>query len=191
MSSIAAGSSDQKTDQSLLSHIIRSLASPAGEHGGRNVSGLLQEPQDTLNDGTSVGNSEVVSALLSNGQGPPRPFRQHLSEPVSEMPQPGFRVHNASGGEVQEHNNAQAKVNTFDLNDTYIDSDDGTDDVERSPVPANLGTNSLDYPSWMQQNSQQSSPPQTSGNSNSASAQSPSSSSGDAQVKLLGHIIYS
>lgn len=76
----------------------------------------------------------------------------------------------------------QSKLNNFDLNDAYIDSDDGIEDLDRSLVPANLGTSSLDCPSWMQQESHQSSPPQTSGTSDSASAQSPSSSSGDTQV---------
>ncbi|KAL5859331.1 hypothetical protein ACOSQ4_000627 [Xanthoceras sorbifolium] len=184
LSNMQSNRSDQQTDQDLLSHLLRSLASPAGEHGGRSISRLLQEPQDTLNDGTSVGNSEVVSALLSNGQGPPRPFRQHLTVPVSEMPQQGTRVQDARGAELQNSTAGRVKMNNFDLNDIYIDSDDGTDDVvERSPNPVNLGTSSLDCPSWIQQHSQQSSPPQTSGNSDSASAQSPSSSSGDAQSR--------
>ena len=56
------------------------------------------------------------------------------------------------------------------LNDIYIDSDDGMEDPERSLVPENLGTGSLECPSWVQQDSHQSSPPQTSGNSYSASA---------------------
>nr|AVV48326.1 squamosa promoter binding-like protein [Litchi chinensis] len=183
LSNMHSNSSDQKTDQDLLSHLLRSLANPAGEHGGRNISGLLQEPQDTLNDGVSVGNSDVVSTLLSHGQGPPKPFRQHLSEPVSEMPQQGARAHGARGVAVQDGTTGGAKMNNFDLNDIYIDSDDGTDDVERSPIPVNLGTGSLDCPSWIQQDSQQSSPPQTSGNSDSASAQSPSSSSGYDQSR--------
>ena len=84
--------------------------------------------------------------------------------------------------EARDSTSGQVKMNNFDLNDIYIDSDDGTEDIERSPVPATVGTSSLDCPSWVQQDSHQSSPPQTSGNSDSASAQSPSSSSGDAQV---------
>ncbi|MCI23583.1 squamosa promoter-binding-like protein 12-like, partial [Trifolium medium] len=82
--------------------------------------------------------------------------------------------------EARDSTAGQAKMNDFDLNDIYIDSDDGIEDIERLPVTANLGTSSLDYP-WMQQDSHQSSPPQTSGNSDSASAQSPSSSTGEAQ----------
>ncbi|XP_031279779.1 squamosa promoter-binding-like protein 1 [Pistacia vera] len=183
LSNMHSNRSDQKTDQDLLSHLLRSLAGPAGEHGGRSIAGLLQEPQSMMNHGASVGNSEVVSAMIANGQGPPRPFRQHLNVPVSEMPQQGPSAHKTRGAEVENGAAGRIKMNNFDLNDIYVDSDDGTEDVERSPVPANPGSSSLDCPSWVQQDSQQSSPPQTSGNSDSASAQSPSSSSGDAQSR--------
>ncbi|CBI37021.3 unnamed protein product, partial [Vitis vinifera] len=151
--------SDQTKDQDLLSHLLRSLASYGGTNGSRNISGLLQESQ-LLNDGISVGNTEVVSALLPNGV--------HADE---------ARVGN------MQMTSWQIKLNNFDLNDIYIDSDDGMEDLERSPVPENLGTGSLECPSWVQQDSHQSSPPQTSGNSDSASAQSPSSSSGEAQSR--------
>ncbi|XP_044502346.1 squamosa promoter-binding-like protein 1 [Mangifera indica] len=183
LSNMHSNRSDQKTDQDLLSHLLRSLASPAGENGGRSIAGLLQDSQNIMNQGTSVGNPEVVSALIANGQVPPGPFRQHLSVSVSEMPQQGPTAHSARGAEVQDGAAGRIKMNNFDLNDIYVDSDDGTEDVERSPVPANLGGSSLDCPSWVQIDSQQSSPPQTSGNSDSASAQSPSSSSGDAQSR--------
>ncbi|KAL9430528.1 hypothetical protein AB3S75_025836 [Citrus x aurantiifolia] len=182
LSNMHSSRSDQRTDQDLLSHLLRGLASPAGENGGRGISGLLQEHQDMLNERTSAGNSEVVQAFLANGQGCPTPFRQQLNATVSEMPQQVSLPHDARGAEDQDGNAAQIKMNNFDLNDVYIDSDDGTEDVERSPVPANLGTSSIDCPSWVRQDSQQSSPPQTSGNSDSASAQSPSSSS-DAQSR--------
>lgn len=182
LSNMHSSRSDQRTDQDLLSHLLRGLASPAGENGGRGISGLLQEHQDMLNERTSAGNSEVVQAFLANGQGRPTPFRQQLNAAVSEIPQQVSRPHDAGGAEVQDGNAVQIKMNNFDLNDVYIDSDDGTEDVERSPVPANLGTSSIDFPSWVRQDSQQSSPPQTSGNSDSASAQSPSSSS-DAQSR--------
>ncbi|GLT50569.1 hypothetical protein SLA2020_240470 [Shorea laevis] len=174
LSNMHSSQSDPATDKDLLSLLLRSLGSHTGEHGGRNISGLLP------NDGASIVNSEAISALLSNGQGP-QPLKQHLAIPVSEVPQQGVRSHGSRGVEVQRSTGGQIKMNNFDLNDVYIDSDDGTDDTERSPVPVNLVSSSLDCPSWAQQDSHQSSPPQTSGNSDSASAQSPSSSSGDAQ----------
>lgn len=198
--------SDQTKDQDLLSHLLRSLASYGGTNGSRNISGLLQESQ-LLNDGTSVGNTEVISALLPNGsQAPPRPIK-HLKVPESEIPPKGVHADDARVGnmqmtscgkpgimfpikdslpvysEVRDSTAGQIKLNNFDLNDIYIDSDDGMEDLERSPVPENLGTGSLECPSWVQQDSHQSSPPQTSGNSDSASAQSPSSSSGEAQSR--------
>ncbi|XP_057422279.1 squamosa promoter-binding-like protein 1 [Lotus japonicus] len=73
-------------------------------------------------------------------------------------------------------------MNNFDLNDIYIDSDDGIEDLERLPGTTNHVTSSLDYP-WTQQDSHQSSPPQTSRNSESGSAHSPSSSTGEAQCR--------
>ena len=171
---ITANRSDQTTDQDVLSHLLRSLANHTGEQGGRNISGLLPEPQD----------SEAVSTLFLNGQGPPRPFKQHITEPALEMPQKGVRTHDTRGAQVQGNTAGAVKMNNFDLNDIYVDSDDGTDDIERSPAPLNTGTSSLDCPSWVQQDSHQSSPPQTSQNSDSASGQSPSSSSGYAQVSI-------
>ncbi|XP_022770751.1 squamosa promoter-binding-like protein 1 isoform X2 [Durio zibethinus] len=159
--------------QDVLSNLLRSLANHNGEQGGRNITGVLPEPQD----------SEAVSTLFSNGQGPPQPFKQHITEPASEMPQKGVRSCDTMGAKVQSNTAGAVKMNNFDLNDIYVDLDEGTDDIERSPAPLNAGTSSLDCPSWVQQDSHQSSPPQTSRNSDSASAQSPSSSSGDAQSR--------
>ncbi|XP_017979528.1 PREDICTED: squamosa promoter-binding-like protein 1 [Theobroma cacao] len=173
LSNMHSNRSDQTTDQDVLSHLLRSLANHTGEQGGRNISGLLPEPQD----------SEAVSALFLNGQGPPRPFKQHHTGAASEMAEKGVSSHGTRGVKVQGNTAGAVKMNNFDLNDIYIDSDEGTDDIERSPAAVNTGTSSLDCPSWIQQDSHQSSPPQTSGNSDSASAQSPSSSSGDAQSR--------
>ncbi|XP_058008560.1 squamosa promoter-binding-like protein 1 isoform X2 [Hevea brasiliensis] len=174
LSNIHSNRSDQVAGQDLLSHLLRSLASRTIEHGGRNISGLLQEPQDLLNDGTSVGNSEQVGcANVANG----------ANMQTSSSVKPSILNNYPAYSEVRDSTVGQVKVNNFDLNDIYIDSDDGAEDVERSQVPANMGTSSLDCPSWVQQDSHQSSPPQTSRNSDSASAQSPSSSSGDAQSR--------
>ncbi|KAL9385151.1 hypothetical protein Peur_022161 [Populus x canadensis] len=200
LSNMHSNRSDQTTDQDLLSHLLRSLASHDVEHRGGNIFGQLQEPRDLS---TSFGNSAVDSILLSNGEGPSKPLKQHLTVPMSGMPQQVKHLHDANGAniqtasslkpsipnnfatysEVRESTAGQVKMNNFDLNDIYIDSDDGTEDIERSPAPVNARTSSLDCPSWVQQDSRQSSPPQTSGNSDSASAQSPSSSSGEAQSR--------
>ncbi|KAI4301575.1 hypothetical protein L6164_034839 [Bauhinia variegata] len=200
LSNMHSNRSDQTTDQDLLSHLLRSLASQNGEQGSKNLSNLLREPGNLLKEGTSSGKSEMVSTLLSNGsQGL---IRQHQTVSMTEMQHQGMHAHHARASdqqtmsstkpsisnsppaysEARDSTAGQIKINNFDLNDIYIDSDDGMEDMERLPVSANLGTGHLDYP-WAQQDSLQSSPPQTSGNSDSASAQSPSSSSGEAQSR--------
>lgn len=194
LSSMHSNRSDQTTDQDLLSHLLKSLASQAGEPGEKNAPGILREPPNLLNAGTALGNSDLVSTLLSNGfQGPSGPFKQL---PGPEMPGQGLGVDDARDGEIQTMSSSkpcilnsppaysevrdctvgQIKMNNFDLNDIYIDSDDGMDDAERSTAPPTVGTSS-------HSDSHQSSPPQTSGHSDSVSAQSPSSSSGDAQSR--------
>ncbi|MCI03723.1 squamosa promoter-binding-like protein 12-like, partial [Trifolium medium] len=202
---IAADRSDQITDQDLLTHLLRSLASQNDEQGIRNLSNLLREQENLMREGGSSRKSEMVSALFSNGsQGsPPTAITQHQTVSMNRMQQEMMHSHDVRTTDHQlissikpsisnsppasseaRDSSAQIKMNNFDLNDIYIDSDDGTEDLERLPVSTNLGTSSVDYP-WAQQDSHQSSPPQTSGNSDSASAQSPSSSSGEAQVCLL------
>ncbi|XP_041016581.1 squamosa promoter-binding-like protein 1 isoform X1 [Juglans microcarpa x Juglans regia] len=191
-----ANRSDQATDQDLLSHFLRSLAGQTGEQGGKTISGILKEAPNSQSAGNSLGNSELVSTLFTNGpHDPSRTFKDHHPVPVTEMPQQGLRLDEARGGDIQTASSSkpsilssppvysevrdstarQIKMNNFDLNDIYIDSDDGMEDIDRLPDPANMGTSSLD--------SHQSSPPQTSGHSDSVSAQSPASSSGDAQSR--------
>ncbi|XP_050236767.1 squamosa promoter-binding-like protein 1 [Mercurialis annua] len=161
--------SDQVTDQDLLTHLLRSLASQPIEPGGKTISGLLQDPRVLLNDRTSEPVTHAHGTSVANVQ-------------TSSYMKPGLPNNYPAYSEVRNSTAGQAKMNNFDLNDIYVDSDDGAEDIERSPVPTNMGTSSLDCPSWVQQDSHQSSPPQ-SGNSDSASAQSPSSSNGDAQSR--------
>ncbi|XP_014492405.1 squamosa promoter-binding-like protein 1 [Vigna radiata var. radiata] len=203
LSNMHSDRSNQTTDQDLLTHILRSLASQNGEQAGKNISNLLQEPENLLREGGSSRKSEMVSTLFSNGsQGSPTVTRQHEAVSMAKLQQQVTHAHDARASdqqitssikpsmsnsppaysEARDSTAGQIKMNNFDLNDIYIDSDDGMEDLERLPVSTNLVTSSLDYP-WAQQDSHQSSPPQTSGNSDSASAQSPSSSSGEAQSR--------
>ena len=166
------------------------------------MSNLLREPENLLKEGTSSGKSEMVSPFFSNvSHGSPTVVRPQQTVSTSEIQHQVMHTHDTRAADQQTTSStkpsdsnsppaysearnssaSQIKINNFDLNDIYIDSDDGLEDIDRLPVSANLGTNSLDYP-WARQDSHQSSPPQTSGNSDSASAQSPSSSSGEAQV---------
>lgn len=202
LSNMHSDRSDQPTDQDLLTHLLRSLASQNDEQGSKNLSNLLREQENLLREGGSSRNSGMVSALFSNGsQGSPTVITQHQTVSMNQMQQEMVHTHDVRTSDHQlissikpsisnsppayseaRDSSGQTKMNNFDLNDIYVDSDDGTEDLERLPVSTNLATSSVDYP-WTQQDSHQSSPPQTSGNSDSASAQSPSSSSGEAQSR--------
>ncbi|CAO2818215.1 unnamed protein product [Amaranthus hypochondriacus] len=153
----ANNGSNQATDQDLTAQLLRNLANPSMLHMGKGVSEILLESQKLPNGGVSNDNA--------------------LQEPENLFP-----IKNSPPG-YSESTTGRMKLNNFDLNDVYIDSDDGVEDLERSPVNGNFVTGSVEFPSWARQDSYQSSPPQTSGNSDSASAQSPSSSSGEAQSR--------
>ncbi|KAL6186149.1 hypothetical protein ACLB2K_042270 [Fragaria x ananassa] len=80
---------------------------------------------------------------------------------------------------AQEYGRIQ--LNEIDLNNTYDDSQEYLENLGRSHFPVNPGSESHGDPFSIQRDSQKSSPPQTSGNSDSTATQSPSSSSGEAQ----------
>lgn len=193
ISSIAANGANHTEDQDLLSHLLRSLASQGPTNGDKSLSGLLQESSNLLNNRSILRNPEIASLISNGSQAPPRPKERQFTNSAAEMPQkrledartassqsPGILFPIQSNSQAytpgRESTTGRSKLIDFDLNDAYVDSDDCGDDIDRSPVP--------ECPSWLQQDSHQSSPPQTSGNSDSASAQSPSSSSGDNQVLL-------
>jgi len=73
-------------------------------------------------------------------------------------------------------------LSNIDLNSAYDDVQDYVENTRNSRPPLPSGNGSLDHPLWVQCDSLKSSPPQTSRNSDSTSTQSPSSSSGEAQV---------
>ncbi|XP_077240490.1 squamosa promoter-binding-like protein 12 [Tasmannia lanceolata] len=212
LSNLQSNQSDQPKDQDLLSHLLRNLASIASTFDGRNLSGLLQGSQDLRKISASVGtSSELIPSLVSNGvtnvtvqesrpfcptsnldrgtrpQDPPvKPIYQSASVTVASVaiPHKGIVTGNSLAKKLpQESNVERVKLNNIDLNNIYYDSQDCVDGSVRSHNPANLATGGLDYPSCVQLDSHQSSPPQTSGNSDSTSAQSPSSSNGDAQIR--------
>lgn len=200
ISSIAANGANHTEDQDLLSHLLRSLASQGPTNGDKSLSGLLQESSNLLNNKSILRNPEIASLISNGSQAPPRPKEHQFTNSAVEMPQKRLDVHDVRLEDARtassqspgilfpiqsnsqaytpgrESTTGRSKLIDFDLNDAYVDSDDCGDDIDRSPVP--------ECPSWLQQDSHQSSPPQTSGNSDSASAQSPSSSSGDNQVLL-------
>ncbi|KAK9747565.1 hypothetical protein RND81_02G000800 [Saponaria officinalis] len=165
--------SHQAADQDLVAQLLSSLANPSGMHTGKAISGLLHDSHKLLNgsipneiprDGVHTVDNRGVEMQAASPQSPGSLF------PIKESPPAAFS--DSSAG--------RKKLNNFDLNDIYIDSDDGTEDLERSPITDNYASASTDYPPWARHDSQQSSPPQ---NSDSASGQSPSSSSGEAQSR--------
>ncbi|KAK4745296.1 hypothetical protein SAY87_011608 [Trapa incisa] len=176
LSNMHTNQSKQAADQDLLTHLLRSLASSQFE--GKNIARLLQESQTINNGESSLIKSDAVPANASKDlQGPSRPMQLPPTQP------PPCNMNDVRNAEGQNPTEGPSRLNNFDLNDVYIDLDDGLEDLERSPVPVNPRTNSVDCPSWIHQESHQSSPPQTSRNSDSASAQSPSSSTGDIQSR--------
>ncbi|CAH9078940.1 unnamed protein product [Cuscuta europaea] len=178
-----------KEDQNILSHLLKNLVSQGALTGDKSISGILNESSNLLSNGPAFRESELISALISNGspassppkeQAPTASVSKLPMEAVSMFPNESSSLATALG---QESSAGRSKLAVFDLNDIYIDSDDGVEDVERLPVPADLVAGSPECPSWAQKDSHQSSPPQASGHSDSGSAQSPSSSNGDPQSR--------
>lgn len=191
---------------------MRNLASLAGTVDGRNISALLEGSQGLLNAGTSNGDSQKVPDVSQNGSEPsrpsssanvheqPRPMGQCMAASASDMTQKRISSDDAEGGRLKALPGVQntnlppskddlpsksitsIKLNNIDLNNVYDDSEDNVENLGRSHAPVNSGTGFLGNPLWVQQDPHKSSPPQTSGNSDSTSSQSPSTSSGEAQV---------
>ncbi|GAA0138298.1 hypothetical protein LIER_00070 [Lithospermum erythrorhizon] len=202
LANIHSSRASTPNDEDLLSNLLRSLAGQGASDVDKNLSGLIPSVNEPAGTKLSTG-----QAMHSNGhQIPPRPKPHKSSVLESAIPQRLSHAHNAvvdnppkslqkpgitlpstvSSLDYVESGNGsvgRTKLNDFDLNDVYIDSDDGVEDAEQSPLTTELGTGSPGYPSWMQQDSLQLSPPQTSRTSGSASAQSPSSSNGEAQSR--------
>lgn len=206
LSNMHTNQSNETSDPDLLSHLLRSLINQSSPHGDK-LSGLLQDSHNLLNNATFA-NSDVVAALLSN-VGPPRHSQHNLPVIASEVSQSRLSPEDVKG--QQNHTTVIPKKDSppcsrdsdtsagrsglyaFDLNDAYVDSDECTEELERSHVTIDVATTSIECPTYVQHDSDQSSPPQTSGNSDSTAAQSPASSCGEAQsrtdrivIKLFG-----
>ncbi|MCL7048070.1 hypothetical protein MKW94_030960 [Papaver nudicaule] len=195
--------------QPMLSQVLRNLGSLANGFGVGNTSEIKQGSQDLLNDGTFTGaSSKIVDTLFSLGSEPSgclgssskihgaqdehaRPANLSVTVAASGIAQVRTPTNNLRTvendipyeAEVQNSTAGRTKLNSFDLNCTYVDPQDCMEGLQRSETPLNLAGSSLDCPSWVNQLPHHSSPPQTSANSDSASDQSPSSSSGDAQTR--------
>ncbi|KAL8158925.1 hypothetical protein V2J09_000462 [Rumex salicifolius] len=193
---------DPAADHDLVAHLLRSFACQPGLPGLNDLAGLVHESQKLINSSLAGGNTAKIAALMSaTPPRPPRPTSTHVRMPSSEvlhelMHSVGGRNGNIqstfsqkpesvsskdsppSYSEIRDSPAGRTKVNNFDLNDIYVDSDDGFEDLERSPETVTFGTGSVGCSSWVQQDSQHSSPAQASGNS-----EPPSSSSVEAQSR--------
>ncbi|CAA0829446.1 Squamosa promoter-binding-like protein 1 [Striga hermonthica] len=164
-----ANSSDQSKDQDLLSHLLSNLANLAGATNGSNNAGFPVS-QDLQNMGThpALGPKDLST-----------PTGTVVSIPASDSKQKGLPTDvsislSASVG--------RTKLNNIDLNDTYDDSQDCTEELTNGYAPEKVVNMPCTGPLWLYMDSQKSSPPQISRNSGSTFSQSPSTSSGETQV---------
>ncbi|KAL8100492.1 squamosa promoter-binding-like protein 1 isoform X2 [Apium graveolens] len=162
LSNMHTNSSDQMKDQDLLSHLLKNLASVAGTINQETLSGLLN------------GSLKLQDAVASRGQTPPA---QLSNIPISGK--------DCIAGNANASNTRMERIKEFniDLNDVYDDSEECMEPSERCHPPVCVRNECAGYPIWIHQDSDKSSPPQTSANSGSLSTQSPSSSSGEAKVR--------
>lgn len=105
----------------------------------------------------------------------------NASAPESALP---FPINSSNSMKQKSLNTTvgRTELSNIDLNYAYDDCQDRMDDLPNTSAPENLGNTSPVGPLWLYKDSQRSSPPQNSGNSGSTSSQSPSTSSGEAQV---------
>lgn len=93
-----------------------------------------------------------------------------------------WKERNSSIANASDAMVGRAKPITFDLNNVYDDSQDHVENLLDPVAPQNIGNVSSDGPLCLHTDPHTSTAPQNSGNSCSISTQSPSNSSGEAQV---------
>ncbi|CAN6466999.1 unnamed protein product [Victoria cruziana] len=184
LSNLHSNSTGQAKDQDLLSHLLSNLANAAGKC---DIQGLLgkQSSQALQNGGRPLeALSHRSSAAVPTSAGgvtvqvvTPNGMQQNV---LADRIGVGD-THEAVA--QQKHKREKVKLNDFDLNSAYHESEDyGVSPVcHISPSFPKFGAGSPEYPSWMVQETNQTSPPQTSMHSDSTSTLSPSSSNGEGQ----------
>ncbi|XP_068332668.1 squamosa promoter-binding-like protein 1 isoform X1 [Pyrus communis] len=172
-------------------------------NGGASIQ-TAQKVPDTVSNGCEPSKPSVSASKMDdyvNCEDPSRPIQQCSTVPASDFrrissvdadhgglqvvsglnatkPFPS-RASVPSTSVAPETTTGRMQLTGIDLNNTYDDSQDHLDNLGNSHAPVNSGTVAHGFPLWMRQDSQKSSPPQTSGTSCSTS----SSSSGDAQSR--------
>lgn len=162
LSNLQSNTSEQNKDQDVLTHLLKNIASLAGNVNEKNSS--------TTDAGTSFATPEKESL---------QPVKQTVNPSGTPPPcQITYPSNNKAPVEANgmEGTVGKMKLNNIDLNMVY----DGSQDcMERFETPENMDN----LPLWLRGHPHKSSPPQTSGNSGSTATQSPSSSSGEPQSR--------
>ncbi|XP_051129340.1 squamosa promoter-binding-like protein 1 [Andrographis paniculata] len=190
LTNMHSSGSDQTRDQDVLLHLLRDLASLAGSTNEINPVGTLPLSQDLQEMKTTMGTSlrdsdrpsgaAVAIDSSSLTQRDTRTDNQdRIAKYASASKQTDFLFPEKASSSVK----AKAKLKNIDLNNAYDGSEDFMEDQPDNAVPENLGNGSTVVPLWQCKNSQQSSPPQNSGNSASTPSHSPSTSSGETQSR--------
>ncbi|CAL0306905.1 unnamed protein product [Lupinus luteus] len=213
LSNMHSNGSDQIKDQDILSHILKNLASMAGTNNGRSLASLLERSQGLVNaetpahdvpnlnsNGSQAYNPSGSSLKLDDNafihQDPPKSMAQCEVVPAYSMTQKCIPSVNDGAGNSKSPSEPQPSnvlasrdnlpsqlvasetaaarngLSNIDLNNVYNDMQDCVENPRESC-----------HPSLLQCDCLESSPPQTSINSDSTSTQSPSSTSGEAQSR--------
>ncbi|XP_028783232.1 squamosa promoter-binding-like protein 12 [Neltuma alba] len=174
------------------------------------TSGTSEKVPNLNSNGSEPIRSPGSSIKTDNGlssRDPPKPMGQSETVPAYDMAQKCLPSGDVGVGSLKSPSGSQPSntllsrdnpplqsvaaettirrngLNHIDLNNAYDDVQDEAENLRKSHPPGPSGIGSFDHPSWLQLDTQKSSPPQTSRNSDSTSSQSPSSSSGEAQTR--------
>ncbi|CAH1454521.1 unnamed protein product [Lactuca virosa] len=163
LSNLQSNTSEQNKDQDLLSHLLKNIASLAGNVNEKNSSGMDAGTSFATTPEKPVRQIEIVNPLMVD-RGTPAACQ--ITYPSNNKAQAPIEVEANNGG--MEGRVGKMKLNNIDLNMVYDESQDGMETAE----------NIDNVPLWLRGH-----PPQTSGNSASTATQSPSSSSGEPQSR--------
>ncbi|XP_023765746.1 squamosa promoter-binding-like protein 1 isoform X2 [Lactuca sativa] len=169
LSNLQSNTSEQNKDQDLLSHLLKNIASLAGNVNEKNSSGMDAGTSFATTPEKPVRQIESVNPSMACQITYPSNNKAQAQAPIEVEANNNNNNNNGMEGRV-----GKMKLNNIDLNMVYDESQDGMETAE------NIDKN---MPLWLRGHPHKSSPPQTSGNSASTATQSPSSSSGEPQSR--------
>ncbi|KAL9259919.1 Squamosa promoter-binding-like protein [Drosera capensis] len=189
MPKLNSNSTEQKKDEEMLAHLLKSLVTLAGALNNGSLSGLVQRSQESQDVRVSpdapqedLPNADQLEVEPSVETRIATPTNDTLGGLQQAAPAAFQRVNLAN--DVQNRTETASKRNKLtliDLNKEYDGSEDIVDNQDNCA--------SLDC-LVREQDRLKSSPPQTSGNSDSTFARSPSSSSGSEPQSRTDRIIF-